>query len=183
VFVPPDAWPAPEAEKARYDTHRNDPDDPAYRGFLARLAEPLLARVAPGARGLDFGCGPGPALAAMLRERGLHVTLYDPFYHPDASVWSRAYDFITATEVVEHLRHPAREFDRLFGALAPGGWLAVMTQPVRAPASLDAWHYARDSTHICFYHPDTFRYIAARWNAELTEYGGGVVMLQRRGEK
>ena len=77
-----------------------------------------------------------PALAAMLRERGLTVALYDPFYAPDESVWSRAYDFITATEVLEHLHEPARELDRLFAALRPGGWLGVMTKPMREPCTM-----------------------------------------------
>ena len=41
--------------------------------FLGRLAEPLVERLDPGASGLDFGCGPGPALAAMLTRRGYTV--------------------------------------------------------------------------------------------------------------
>jgi len=44
--------------------------DPRYRRFLARLAEPLIAHLPKGARGLDFGCGPGPTLSLMLREAG-----------------------------------------------------------------------------------------------------------------
>lgn len=179
VFVPPAERVDRAAEKARYDTHRNDPDDPGYRRFLSRLAEPLLARVPAGAEGLDFGCGPGPALAAMLRERGLTVALYDPFYAPDESVWSRAYDFITATEVLEHLHDPARELDRLFGALKPGGWLGVMTRPIREPAALDNWHYIRDLTHVCFYARETFQYIGRRWGAAVDVIDEDVVLMRR----
>ena len=36
--------------------------------------EPLLARLGPASHGLDYGCGPGPALATMLREEGHGVT-------------------------------------------------------------------------------------------------------------
>ena len=179
VFVPPAERVDQAAEKARYDTHRNEPDDPGYRRFLSRLAEPLVARVPPGASGLDFGCGPGPALAAMLRERGLTVALYDPFYAPDESVWSRAYDFITATEVLEHLRDPARELDRLFGALRPGGWLGVMTKPIREPSALDNWHYIRDRTHVCFYSRATFEYIGRRWGAAVEVIEEDVVLFRK----
>jgi 2-polyprenyl-3-methyl-5-hydroxy-6-metoxy-1,4-benzoquinol methylase len=181
VFVPPSARPDAAAERARYDTHRNDPADAGYRRFLSRLAGPLLARVAPGAEGLDFGCGPGPALAAMLREQGLKVALYDPFYAPDASVLARAYDFVTATEVLEHLHRPADALDRLFGLLKPGGWLGVMTQSVRPPEALDAWHYARDPTHVCFYSRETFAYIGARWRAEPVFVEDDVVLFEKEG--
>ena len=50
-------------EKAPYDLHRNEPDDPGYRRFLDQLGAPLCERLGAGDRGLDFGCGPGPALA------------------------------------------------------------------------------------------------------------------------
>ena len=178
MFVPPAAWPDAAAEKARYDQHRNDPADPAYRRFLGRLAGPLVARVAPGAEGLDFGCGPGPALAAMLGEHGLKVALYDPFYAPDRSALGRTYDFVTATEVLEHLHRPAETLDLLFGLLKPGGWLGVMTKPVRPPEALDAWRYARDPTHVCFYSGETFAYIGAHWRAEPVSIEDDVVLLR-----
>mgnify|MGYP006188182119 CR=1 FL=1 len=41
----------------------------------------LLARLAPRSSGLDYGCGPGPALAAMLREEMNSLGLgYDDRY-------------------------------------------------------------------------------------------------------
>lgn len=105
-----------EAELAQYRLHRNDPDDPAYRRFLARLAGPLLLRLPPLSSGLEFGCGPGPALAAMLREAGHEVALYDIYFAPDQAVLHRRYDFVSCTEVAEHFHDPAAEF-RLFDTL------------------------------------------------------------------
>ena len=36
------------------------------------------------ARGLDFGCGPGPALTLLMEEAGFaKMNLYDPFYFAD----------------------------------------------------------------------------------------------------
>jgi hypothetical protein len=34
-------------ERAHYLTHENDPGDPGYRRFLAKLADPLLVRLEP----------------------------------------------------------------------------------------------------------------------------------------
>ena len=75
VFVPPAYYLDREAERREYDLHRNEVNDPGYRRFLSRLSEPLLQRLTPGASGLDFGCGPGPALAHMLEEAGCLVAL------------------------------------------------------------------------------------------------------------
>lgn len=149
-------------EAAHYALHRNAVDDPGYRRFLSRLAAPLLSRLAPGARGLDYGCGPGPALAAMLREAGHDVALYDPFFAPDPAPLAGRYDFVTCTETAEHFHHPAAEFDRLAGLLAPGGWLAVMTCFHTDDARFATWQYRRDPTHVVFYRPETFEHIARR---------------------
>ncbi len=167
VFVPPAARVNAAAEKARYDQHRNDPADPRYRQFLSRLTDPLVARVPRGAVGLDFGSGPGPALGPMLAEAGLIVHTYDVFYAPDQTVWSRRYDFITATEVIEHLYHPLTELDRLFSALVPGGYLAIMTRWVGDHGTFACSRYIRDPTHVCFYNAATCRWIARRWRASL----------------
>ncbi len=75
--------PSAEDEHRHYLHHENDPGDPAYRRFLARLADPLLERMPAGLSGLDYGCGPGPALAVMLREAGHAMAVYDPFFRPD----------------------------------------------------------------------------------------------------
>ena len=167
VFVPPDARVDATAEHARYDQHQNDPADTRYRQFLARLAAPLIARVQRGAVGLDFGSGPGPALGPMLTEAGLRVHLYDVFYAPDPAVWSRRYDFITASEVVEHLHYPRAELNRLFSVLAPGGYLAMMTMWVGEHGAFTRSRYIRDPTHVCFYSAATCHWIAHRWGVRL----------------
>lgn len=179
VFVPPDWHLGADAERVEYDLHQNDPNDPGYRLFLSRMTRPLTARLASGARGLDFGCGPGPALACMLREDGFEVALYDSLYAPDASVLTGRYDFITATEVVEHLRRPGWELDRLWSLLGANGWLGVMTKLVRDPIAFASWHYKNDPTHICFYSAQTWQWWATQHNARLDIVGADVILLQR----
>ncbi len=179
VFVPPACFLGREAERAEYDLHQNDIHDPGYRAFLSRLAQPLSERLAPGARGLDFGCGPGPALAQILRQGGFQVALYDSFYLPDTSVLDAQYDFICATEVVEHLHRPGLELARLWTLLRPGGWLGVMTKLVRDKAAFARWHYKNDPTHVCFFSVDTWRWWAQQHGASLTIIGADVILLHR----
>jgi len=127
-----------EQEKAEYDRHENHPDDPGYRRFLSRLAEPLLTRLPAAGSGLDFGCGPGPALAMMLREHGHQVALHDLYYHPNPEALRQQWDFITATEVVEHLAAPREVLEQLWQCLKPGGWLGLMTKRVTSPEAFSA---------------------------------------------
>lgn len=169
TFLDPAQRLAPDREKAEYDQHENHPEDSGYRRFLSKLSEPLLERLPAGARGLDFGAGPGPALAAMLTEAGHPTAVYDPFYAPDPEPLFQSWDFITCTEVVEHLHEPAAVFRQLQQMLAPGGWLGVMTCFQTDDERFAHWHYRRDPTHVVFYREHTMAILAAsyQWQLEI----------------
>jgi SAM-dependent methyltransferase len=160
--------PDPAAEAARYRRHENRADDPDYVAHLARLAAPMLARLRPSSSGLDFGCGPSPALARLFEAAGHTVARYDPLFEPDRAALDRTCDFIAAAEVAEHLHDPAGEFERLAGLLRPGGILGVMTRLLEDDAGFATWHYRRDFTHVVFYKVETFESLARRlgWAAE-----------------
>ena len=181
TIMAPESRLTAEQEKQVYELHDNDPEDPGYRRFLSRLAEPLIKRLPVGAEGLDFGCGPGPALALMFREAGFETALYDPFFHPDPTVLAASYDFITCTEVVEHLYQPAEVFHQLDSLLKPGGWLGIMTCFQTDDARFDNWHYRRDPTHVMFYREATFQWLADRYGWHLEIPRKDVVLLQKRG--
>ena len=169
TFLTPTQLPDRAEEKREYDQHRNDIEDEGYRRFLARLATPLLGRLSPNSEGLDYGCGPGPALAAMLETAGHRVRLYDPIYHPDAAALEQDYDFITCTEVFEHMHRPGEEFRRLDALLRPGGLLGVMTVFQTDDVRFADWHYRRDPTHVVFYRESTLALVADRlgWSMEI----------------
>ncbi len=179
LFVPPGEHLTPDEEKACYDTHENYPDDPRYRAFLSRLADPLMARLRPGAEGLDYGAGPGPALQAMLEEAGHPTAVWDPFYHRNTIVLECSYDFITCTETAEHFHDPGQEFLRLEGLLREEGWLGVMTQPPPPDHELATWYYLRDPTHVCFYPRRTLSWIADRFGWEATFLPQGVTLFRK----
>lgn len=179
VYVLPNFYLDRAAELAEYDKHQNLVHDSGYRKFLSRLSQPLLERLAPGARGLDFGCGPGPALAGLLIEGGCSVDLYDIFYQPDQSVLEKNFDFVCATEVVEHLHHPGLVFDQLWSLLPEGGYLGLMTKLVFDESAFATWHYKNDPTHVCFFSRQTFQWWADKNKAQVEFIGADVIILTK----
>lgn len=179
VFVLPHQFLSPKEEKAVYDQHENSADDVRYRHFLGRLFGPLSQRLAPASLGLDFGSGPGPTLSLMFEEAGHSMKLFDPFYAPEIEPLQQQYDFITASEVVEHLHHPQWELERLWSCLKPNGLLGIMTKRVMDEEAFSRWHYKNDPTHVCFFSIETFRWLAAHWRATLTVPGNDVVLFTK----
>lgn len=169
TFLEPAQRPVAENELAEYQQHNNDPNDEGYRQFLMRMAKPLLEKLRPAQRGLDYGCGPGPALAELLRDAGHSVALYDPFFYPNPQPLLETYDFITCTEVAEHFHQPAVEFKRLDKLLKPGGWLALMTCFQTDDSRFANWHYRRDPTHVIFYRESSLQKLAQNfgWQCEI----------------
>lgn len=165
-------------EKARYETHENDPADDGYRAFLSVLLEPLVRQLSPAACGLDYGSGPGPTLSVMLEERGFEMEIYDPFFASDRAPLDRIYDFVTCTETAEHFFDPGSEFRRLGSLLRRGGWLGVMTQFV-GEHDFTSWRYARDATHVCFYRKRTMEWIAANYGWGLRLPRPNVALFQK----
>ncbi|KZY31313.1 hypothetical protein A3740_06680 [Oleiphilus sp. HI0068] len=179
IFVPKQFHISPGYEKSIYDLHENNPEDKGYRRFLEKLSMPLISQLEPFANGLDFGCGPGPTLSIMMREKGFNVEEYDPFYMPDKSPLSGRYDFITSTEVVEHLSKPKEVFELLFKMLKKKGVLGIMTkQPPKQ--GIVNWQYTKDPTHISFYSVKTFQYIAALFDCQLEVISYDTVLLIKR---
>ncbi len=177
VFVLSCQFLPPEEEKAVYDLHENSADDSRYRRFLGRLFGPVSQRLDPDSCGLDFGSGPGPTLSVMFEEAGHSMKLFDPFYAPGVEALQQQYDFITASEVVEHLHQPRRELERLWGCLKSRGTLGIMTKRVLDRDAFSGWHYKNDPTHVGFFAIETFRWLAAHWSATLIVPENDVVLF------
>jgi len=174
--------PSPEAERARYLQHRNSLDNHGYvdmlRDFIARAVTPYRQ----GARtALDFGCGPGPALATLLTEMGIRTEVYDVHFAPERVFEGKTYDIVTATEVFEHLPNPVETLGLLRDRLAPGGVIAIMTlfHPCN-DAQFLKWWYRNDITHVSFYTPRTLRKMARRVSLDIAMTDGKNVCVMRR---
>ncbi|SMN00153.1 Putative methyltransferase associated with DUF414 [uncultured Candidatus Thioglobus sp.] len=177
VFMLPSYYLSEVDEKSRYDEHQNNPEDAKYRAFLSQVFNPVLARIKQGAKGLDFGSGPGPTLSLMFEEQGYQVDLFDKFYANNPAVFDNRYDFITATEVFEHLKQPNVEFQRLLSLLNKGGILAIMTQMLNTEVAFSSWYYRKDPTHICFFSQKTMHYLAQVFEIKIKFYGNNVVLF------
>jgi len=179
VFVPEKNLLSPEEEKRRYDLHENDIGDSNYQEFLSQLLNPMLEVLNPPALGLDYGCGPGPALANMFEKQGYSMKIYDPFYANDPGVLDKKYDFITCTEVVEHFHEPGKEFSQIINLLKPKGFLGIMTDLRVARKDFKNWHYRRDPTHVCFYSDKTFDWISQEWGLKREKISSRVNIFEK----
>ena len=156
-------WPTLADENRRYENHNNTVADFGYRQFFEIFLSHLNLHLPPESDVLEFGCGPDSVVSHALKSRGHAVFEYDPHFRPDSSVLRRRYPFISATEVVEHFHHPAKEFQNLRELLVPGGELWVMTSLHDEVKDFAGWHYRRDKTHVCFYSTKSFEWIGQKF--------------------
>ena len=179
VFVSSQYHLSESEERKRYDTHNNNPEDPRYRQFLSQLTVPLNELISIDSYGLDFGCGPGPTLSLIMQEKGHQMDLYDKFYARDQSVFKKTFDFITLTEVLEHLSDPIFEIERLKSILKPDGVIAIMTQTLTQNTDFKAWYYKNDPSHIGFYNQKSLGYLADYLALEIAHYSERIIFLKK----
>lgn len=189
VFLDDSQLPSPAEERAVYDLHENSPEDAAYVAFLSQLVDPLKKHLKASLsdkeklHGLDFGCGPGPTIAAMFADEfwktRITVQNYDPIFFPKPTPWEQSFDFIASTEVFEHLHHPADTIEKLWNILKPGGLLAVMSSLRREEVDFASWHYRRDPTHVGFFSEQTVHWLEEQFNAELLHISRNTFLLQK----
>lgn len=129
--------------------------------------------------GLEFGCGPGPALATELQRLGLTIELYDLYYHNDPQKLSNQYDFVTCTEVVEHFNTPKKDIETLFALVKPDGVLGIMTKLVINQEKFSQWHYKNDQTHVAFFSQETFHFLAKKYGFDVEFEGNDVILLTK----
>ena len=173
VFRDPTEFPGEKEEKERYLSHNNDLADRRYLNFLKKLTTTLYPFLSPGMKGLDFGCGPVKAMEYLftheegLRELMATIESYDPYFFPVPCMAPQRYDFILASEVVEHLFDPSRAFEAFREWLRPGGLLAIMTQTRKEERDFLSWSYRRDPTHVFFFHEKTLQWVSQHYGLSL----------------
>ncbi len=165
-------------EKARYDLHNNDRNDPEYRSFLMQILDPLVEIVPVGNRGLDFGSGPEPVLTQMFRERGYAINCYDPYYANKTRVLEEIYDFLVCCETAEHFAKPREEWERFKKLVKPGGVIAIKTELMHENRDFTKWHYIRDETHLCFYSAVTIEQLCKILKLRIIIVTGATIILE-----
>ncbi len=182
VFLDPGLRPTAAEEKARYLEHNNSPAEEGYVRYLRGFAEEaLLPYVGPPAEVLDFGSGPVPVFSQVLSGLGFTVDIYDPVFAPELHWQEKQYDAVTAVEVVEHLFEPMAEFRRILNVLRPGGYFVLRTLLHYSDQDrFAAWWYRQDPTHVSFYSPRSFEYLAGQLGFDLVEIKKGRSVILRR---
>ena len=179
IFLDKEFYLSSNDEYKHYLTHNNDVNDPRYKQFLSNLMLPLIDRIKLNSIGLDYGCGPGPALSLMLREKGYKMFNYDPFFHPEKRNLLKKYDFICCTETVEHFHNPFGEFTRFNELLNNNGTIGIMTNFHSEQDIFENWYYIKDPTHVVFYNKKTFQIIAKIFDWDSEFLGNNLVFLKK----
>lgn len=167
VYTKPDFYPDFESERARYTQHNNDPNDVRYRNFLNRAVLPTLPYLTSGMKALDYGCGPGPTIQFLMQDKKINCSNYDPIFYPEFP--NTTFDVLFATECVEHFHQPEIDFQKMCSLLKTGGLLTIMTHPYRKLEDFPGWYYAKDPTHVVFYHQKTFVFIESKFGLKLLD--------------
>ena len=107
------------------------------------------------------------------------VRNYDLYYFNLPELLERRYDFVTMTEVIEHIADPQSLLIQLDSLLKQAGILAIMTKRVIDQQAFSNWHYKNDPTHICFYSLKTFEWIGRKLNWRLEIIDKDVVFFYK----
>jgi len=146
-------------EKNRYKTHNNNVNDKNYQKFVQPIVGAIFKNFNTTSLGLDFGCGTGPVITKLLRDKNYTITTYDPFFDNNTKALKKSYNYIACCEVIEHFYNPLKEFQLLKLLLKPNGKLYCMTEFYNETISFEKWYYKNDETHVFFYHKNTCKWI------------------------
>ncbi len=175
-----------EEEKARYENHHNDPSQEGYRKWLEGFARKAMAFWDGRGTVLDFGSGPRPVLADLLREQGHEVFHYDPFFSSRWPAEGEPFHLLLLCEVLEHVTRPVESLKMLGEKSVQGSLLAL--QSLFLPREEEAgrseafarWWYRQDITHIRFYNPASLKVLgeASGWRL-VKEDGSSFALFEK----
>ena len=182
IFKNPNNYVNSDKELSQYQNHNNTIESRGYvemfEKFMSATFEPYLDDIT---NVLEFGSGPGPVLAELLRRKNLNVDIYDKYFSPKEVYEGKEYDMITSTEVLEHIDAPREIFNFFAKHLKKGGYLSIMTQfHKNEEEDFKKWWYKNDPTHICFFRPHTFEILAKMSGFEVVKHDGVKSVLLRK---
>lgn len=169
-----------ESEKSRYDLHENTIENQGYvamfEKFIAEAVTPFHDSVK---EILDYGSGPGPVLAELLKRKGYQADIYDPIYAKN-SFQENSFDLITSTEVFEHFNDPKKDIEKLVSLLKSGAYLSIMTRFLPEKDKFKSWFYKDDPSHVSFYSLKTFEFLGRENGLKIIKNNGfNLIILQK----
>lgn len=166
-------------ENSRYQLHENSTEDVHYINFIKTMTELLKPYLQKNWSGLDLGSGRAAPVEHILSADGFQVSSYDPLFFANPELLQKTYDYVIATEVIEHIARPVGFLDQVQKLTKPGGLVAFKSHWHTSQAhEFQNWYYRREDTHICFYSHKTLSWIATQWNWEILEKTGREVIFR-----
>ncbi len=165
IFALKKDLPTIDEELQRYQKHQNSILNEGYVQFLNRIVQPATTFLNDKKQGLDYGCGPNPTLSLLINQLGLECENYDPIFFPEFP--QKQYEFIFATECLEHFHYPNSDFEKISNLILPDGILAIMTEFWQSEEQFKSWYYTRDWTHVSLFHLNTFKWICKNWGYKI----------------
>ncbi len=175
----PNTYYSSTKERDHYLQHNNDIHHKGYQNFVSDLRDTVLQYCTPEQLGLDFGCGSAPVTTHLLRQHKYNIDLYDPYFYPNQDYKKNKYHYIFSCEVFEHLHHPKKEIEALLSILEPTGIIFIKTHLFTNQTNFDSWYYIKDLTHVFIYTPDTFKYIAEKYDLEIITMTQRIIVLRK----
>ena len=167
-------------EKDRYEEHNNDVNDLQYQNFTSRITNAVLEQFNTTHLGLDYGCGTGPVISKILKDKGYQILLYDYYFYQNNDYLNYQYDYIFSCEVFEHFYHPKQEIEKLLKLLKPKGVLLIMTHLYNSSIDFKNWYYRKDPTHVFIYTAKTILFIAKKYMLPIEKQNDRMIILKKR---
>lgn len=168
-------------ELERYEMHNNSIDDPVYREYFEKFIEYSFEDLDNVENILDYGSGPEPVLASVLKEKGYKVDIYDKYFSPEKIYKDRKYDVVCSTEVIEHIYYPMEVLKELVGSVKKNGHLIIMTNFHKDSwTHFKNWWYIQDPTHTVFYSMKTFKFIEKEFKLKIIKNNGKNIIIFKK---
>lgn len=165
IFQSSDSLCSSAEEKERYLDHNNSELSDGYKKFLYNIIDPVKKYMAPESRGLDFGSGPYPMMAKILKGESYDIDSFDPYFN-EFNLSERKYNFVILCEVIEHFNRPSNELNLIKSLLKDGGFLFIQTSLFSKEIDFKNWYYKDDITHVSFFSDETISYICFKYGFE-----------------
>lgn len=179
VFADPNSFLPPQIAKQRYGRPQQQSKLRQLDGFIEMLLQQLTAVSSQPLCGLNYGRLLSATALSRVTAAGYQIRQYDPFFAPERQWLHQTYDFICSYRVFEHFQAPAREWRQLVQLLNPGAWLAISTPLLKSSDAFAKWHLKHNPTHVSFYQPRTFAYLAEMAGLTLLFADGDFVLMQK----
>lgn len=181
IFKGENYIPTPDDEVREYKLHDNTIENKGYVKMFNNFIDEAIDPFIKSGLTLDYGCGTGPVLSHLLKDKGFETKTYDKYFSHSSNYNEYKYDLITSTEVFEHFKNPLEDIKKITDLLKENGYLAVMTHlQEKSSEEFLKWYYRLEGSHISFYSYKTFVEVAKIFNLEIVYFNDKNIIVFKK---